>query len=189
MSDPSNIFALDDIKFMTGYNVEAVVAAEGSIIDSIKKHYMGAGKVKEEKKLQLDAKDYSMDDKEQGDQFNDELDTGGVVDVDDFDSLVSGAIDDVDVVEEEVSEESLTGEVEAPIIKLVNGILIRAAKTGVSDIHIEPYEKTFRVRYRLDGSLKTVMGLPIKIKNAITSRVKIMASLDIAERRLPRTAG
>src|SRR3990172_11458871 len=87
MSDPSNIFALDDIKFMTGYNVEAVVAAEGSIIDSIKKYYMGGGgKGKEEKKLQLDAKDYSMDDKEQGDQFNDDLDTGGVVDVDDFDS-------------------------------------------------------------------------------------------------------
>ena len=187
MSDPSNIFALDDIKFMTGYNIEAVVAAEGSIIDSIKKYYMGGGgKGKEEKKLQLDAKDYSMDDKEQGDQFNDDLDTGGVVDVDDFDSLVHGAIDDVDVVEEEVSEEALTGEVEAPIIKLVNGILIRAAKTGVSDIHIEPYEKSFRVRYRLDGSLKTVMGLPIKIRNAITSRIKIMASLDIAERRLPQ---
>ncbi|HSQ78375.1 MAG TPA: ATPase, T2SS/T4P/T4SS family, partial [Nitrospirota bacterium] len=75
---------------------------------------------------------------------------------------------------------------EAPIVKLVNGILLRAANMGVSDIHIEPYEKKFRVRYRLDGVLNTVMGLPLKIRNAIISRCKIMASLDIAERRLPQ---
>ena len=70
------------------------------------------------------------------------------------------------------------------VFSLVNGILLRAATMGVSDIHIEPYEKSFRVRYRLDGSLHTVMGLPLKIKNAVISRVKIMSMLDIAERRL-----
>lgn len=187
MSDPSNIFALDDIKFMTGYNVEAVVAAEGSIIEAIKKYYVKSGGTKEEKKLQLDAKDYSLDEKDHAGGFEDELDTGGVVDVEDFDSLVHGAVDDAEVVEEtDVTEESLSADVEAPIVKLVNGILIRAAKMGCSDIHIEPYEKSFRVRYRLDGSLKTAMGLPIKIRNAIISRIKIMASLDIAERRLPQ---
>ena len=186
MSDPSNIFALDDIKFMTGYNVEAVVAAEGSIIEAIKKYYVKSG-TREEKKIQLDAKDYSLDEKDHAGGFEDELDTGGVVDVEDFDSLVHGAVDDAEVVEEaDVTEESLSADVEAPIVKLVNGILIRAAKMGVSDIHIEPYEKSFRVRYRLDGSLKTAMGLPIKIRNAIISRIKIMASLDIAERRLPQ---
>lgn len=185
MSDPSNIFALDDIKFMTGYNVEPVVAAEGSIIDSIKRYYVKGG-AKEEKKLQLDAKDYSFDEKDAAGGFEDELDTGGVVDVEDFDSLVHGAVDDVEVIEDDVSEEALASDVEAPIVKLVNGILLRAAKLGVSDIHIEPYEKSFRVRYRLDGSLKTVMGLPMKIKNAIISRIKIMSSLDIAERRLPQ---
>ncbi len=185
MSDPSNIFALDDIKFMTGYNVEPVVAAEGSIIDSIKRYYVKGG-AKEEKKLQLDAKDYSFDEKDAPGGFEDELDTGGVVDVEDFDSLVHGAVDDVEVIEDDVSEEALASDVEAPIVKLVNGILLRAAKLGVSDIHIEPYEKSFRVRYRLDGSLKTVMGLPMKIKNAIISRIKIMSSLDIAERRLPQ---
>jgi type IV pilus assembly protein PilB len=87
---------------------------------------------------------------------------------------------------EDAGQEALSGEVDAPIVKLVNGILLRAANMGVSDVHIEPYEKAFRVRYRLDGSLHTVMGLPMKIKNAILSRLKIMSSLDIAERRLPQ---
>jgi type IV pilus assembly protein PilB len=198
MVDPSNIFAIDDIKFMTGYNVEAVVATEGAIIEAVKKYYGGAkslvaGKAggmapaamdKEEKKISLDAKDYAMDELSE-DSFVDDIDTGGVVDVDDFDNLVHGAVDDLEVVEDEKFE-ALQGDVEAPIIKLVNGILLRAAKAGVSDVHIEPYEKKFRVRYRLDGVLKTVMGLPLKIRNAIISRIKIMASLDIAERRLPQ---
>ncbi len=108
-----------------------------------------------------------------------------MVDVDDFDNLVHGAVDELEVIEDEKLD-TLSGEVEAPIVKLVNGILLRAAKAGVSDIHIEPYEKKFRVRYRLDGVLKTVMGLPLKIRNAIISRIKIMSSLDIAERRLPQ---
>lgn len=200
MVDPSNIFAIDDIKFMTGYNVEAVVATEGAIVESIKKYYGGAKSLvsarsagpgastavatKEDKKLSIEAKDYSMDGFQE-DSVIDDIDVGGVVDVDDFDNLVSGAVDDLEVVEEEAFEQ-LSGEVEAPIVKLVNGVLLRAAKMGVSDIHIEPYEKKFRVRYRLDGVLTTVMGLPLKIKNAIISRVKIMSNLDIAERRLPQ---
>jgi len=195
MVDPSNIFAIDDIKFMTGYNVEAVVATEGAIVDAIKKYYGGAKSLvtqrpgaapsaaaKEEKKISLDVKDYSMEGMKEDEE--DLLDTGGVVDVEDFDNLVHGAVEDLEVVEEQ--QDQLSGEVEAPIIKLVNGILLRAATMGVSDIHIEPYEKSFRVRYRLDGSLHTVMGLPLKIKNAVISRVKIMSSLDIAERRLPQ---
>ncbi len=195
MVDPSNIFAIDDIKFMTGYNVEAVVATEGAIIEAIKKYYGGAKSLvaakggavaaPEEKKLTLDAKDYSLDDTQQEDTFVDDIDTGGVVDVDDFDDLVHGAVDDLEVVEEE-SLDQLSTDVEAPIVKLVNGILLRAAKMGVSDIHVEPYEKKFRVRYRLDGVLTTVMGLPLKIKNAIISRIKILSNLDIAERRLPQ---
>ncbi len=195
MVDPSNIFAIDDIKFMTGYNVEAVVATEGAIVETIKKYYGGAKSIvtqrpgsapsvagKDDKKMTLDAKDYSMEGMKEDEE--DILDTGGVVEVEDFDNLVHGAVEDMEVVEEQ--QDSVTGEVEAPIIKLVNGILLRAATMGVSDIHIEPYEKSFRVRYRLDGSLHTVMGLPLKIKNAVISRVKIMSSLDIAERRLPQ---
>jgi type IV pilus assembly protein PilB len=195
MVDPSNIFAIDDIKFMTGYNVEAVVATEGAIVETIKKYYGGAKSIvtqkpgsapsvagREEKKITLDAKDYSMDGLKEDE--DDILDTGGVVEVEDFDNLVHGAVEDLEVVEDQ--QDQVSTEVDAPIVKLVNGILLRAATMGVSDIHIEPYEKSFRVRYRLDGSLHTVMGLPLKIKNAVTSRVKIMSSLDIAERRLPQ---
>ncbi len=197
MVDPSNIFAIDDIKFMTGYNVEAVVATEGAIIDAIKKYYGGAKSLvaskaggslptsKQDQKLAVDVKDYELDESQMGNEFIDDIDTGGVVDVDDFDDLVHGAVEDLEVVEDEKLD-ALSGEVEAPIVKLVNGVLLRAAKMGVSDIHIEPYEKKFRVRYRLDGVLTTVMGLPMKIKNAIISRVKIMSQLDIAERRLPQ---
>ncbi|NTW67335.1 MAG: Flp pilus assembly complex ATPase component TadA, partial [Nitrospirae bacterium] len=195
MVDPSNIFAIDDIKFMTGYNVEAVVATEGAIVETIKKYYGGAKTIvaqrpgsapsvagREDKKMTLDARDYSMEGLKEDE--DDTLDTGGVVEVEDFDNLVHGAVEDLEVVEEQ--QDTVSSEVEAPIIKLVNGILLRAATMGVSDIHIEPYEKSFRVRYRLDGSLHTVMGLPLKIKNAVISRVKIMSSLDIAERRLPQ---
>jgi type IV pilus assembly protein PilB len=195
MVDPSNIFAIDDIKFMTGYNVEAVVATEGAIVEAIKKYYGGgkslvAGKpspaaAKQEKKLSIEAKDYDVSDSTDVNEFIDDIDTGGEVDVDDFDNLVHGAVEELEVVEDQALDQ-LSGEVEAPIVKLVNGILLRAANMGVSDIHIEPYEKKFRVRYRLDGVLTTVMGLPMKIKNAIISRVKIMSSLDIAERRLPQ---
>lgn len=203
MVDPSNIFAIDDIKFMTGYNVEAVVATEAAIVEAIKKYYGGAKSlvaakggtvattggaaapqtVREEKKLTLEAKDYSLDEMKE-EEAEDILGETGVVDVEDFDNLVHGAVEDIEVVEEQ--QDQLTTEVDAPIVKLVNGILVRAAKMGVSDIHIEPYEKSFRVRYRLDGSLHTVMGLPLKIKNAVISRVKIMSQLDIAERRLPQ---
>jgi len=188
MADPSNIFAIDDIKFMTGYNVETVVASEAAIIDAIKNFYGKKGQAvsDEPKKMSLDAKDYAFDDDEATGIFEGEDDgSGEVVDVDDFDDLVHGAVDDVEVVDTE-EEEPGEADVDAPIVKLVNGILIKAAKLGVSDIHIEPYEKSFRVRYRLDGVLKKAMGLPIKIKNAITSRIKIMSQLDISERRLPQ---
>ena len=185
MADPSNIFAIDDIKFMTGYNVEAVVAAEVSIIDSIKSFYGKGGAANEETKMSLDAKDYSFDDDDSAGMFDEEDVGGDVVDVDDFDDLVHGAVDDVEVIEAG-EEEALLGEVDAPIVKLVNGVLIKACKLGVSDIHIEPYEKAFRVRYRLDGVLRKAMGLPLQIKNAIISRIKIMAQLDISERRLPQ---
>jgi len=198
MVDPSNIFAIDDIKFMTGYNVEAVVATEGAIVEAIKKYYGAAKSLvttgtgtksvtqsKDEKKVAFNTKDYDLEEKDDVAEFVDDIDTGTEVDVDDFDNLVSGAVEDMEVVEEGGLDQ-LSSEVEAPIVKLVNGILVRAAKMGVSDIHIEPYEKKFRVRYRLDGVLNTVMGLPLKIRNAIISRIKIMSMLDIAERRLPQ---
>jgi type IV pilus assembly protein PilB len=151
MSDPSNIFAIDDIKFMTGYNVEVVVASETAIKASIDKFY---------------------------DQ------SASLADV------MSGLeMEDIEVVgdEEEVDISSLERATEdAPVVKLVNLILTDAIKKKASDIHVEPYERVFRVRYRIDGVLYEVMKPPLKLKNALTSRIKIMAELDIAERRLPQ---
>jgi type IV pilus assembly protein PilB len=150
-SDPSNIFAIDDLKFLTGYNVEVVVAAEEQIKRAIDKHYDQSS---------------SLDDV--------------MADFDDSDLEVVQDADDVDV--SELAKESE----DAPVVKLVNLILTDAIKKAASDIHIEPYEKHFRVRYRIDGVLYEVMKPPMKLKNAITSRVKIMSELDIAERRLPQ---
>jgi type IV pilus assembly protein PilB len=150
-ADPSNIFAIDDIKFLTGYNVEVVVASEEQIKRAIDRYY--------DKATALD-------------------DIMG--DFDDSDMEVVSDSDDVDV--SALAKESE----DAPVVKLVNLILTDAVKRNASDIHIEPYEKEFRVRYRIDGVLYEVMRPPLKLKNAITSRIKIMSELDIAERRLPQ---
>jgi len=150
-ADPSNIFAIDDIKFLTGYNVEVVVACEEQIKRAIDRFY--------EQQSSLD-------------------DIMG--DFDDTDLEVVQDQDEFDV--GELAKESE----DAPVVKLVNLILTDAIKKLASDIHIEPYEKEFRVRYRIDGVLYEVMKPPMKLRNAITSRVKIMSELDIAERRLPQ---
>ena len=114
-----------------------------------------------------------------------DFDEGPSVNVDEFDKIVGSALDNVDVLEEK-EDEGVIKDVEAPIIKLVNGILVNGIKSGASDIHVEPYENSLRVRYRVDGVMYTVMNLPTKIKAALTSRLKIMSKLDIAERRLPQ---
>ena len=151
MSDPSNIFAIDDIKFMTGYNVEVVVAPDASIKLAIDKYY------------------------DQSASFDEVMG-----DLEDIDLEIVDESDDVDVSSLAQASE------DAPVVKLVNLILTDAIKRKASDIHIEPYEKSFRVRYRIDGILYEVMKPPMKLKNAITSRIKIMSEMDIAERRLPQ---
>ena len=151
MSDPSNIFAIDDIKFMTGYNVEVVVASETAIKASIDKFY---------------------------DQSASLADVMSGMEMEDVE--VVGEEEDVDISSLERATE------DAPVVKLVNLILTDAIKKKASDIHVEPYERVFRVRYRIDGVLYEVMKPPLKLKNALTSRIKIMAELDIAERRLPQ---
>ncbi|NOQ51890.1 MAG: type IV-A pilus assembly ATPase PilB [Desulfuromonadaceae bacterium] len=152
MADPSNIFAIDDIKFMTGFNVEVVVAAEAAIKDAIDKYY------------------------DQSSSLADVME--GLEDFDDLELVEDASLEDVGELEK-ASED-------APVVKLVNLILTDAIKKKASDIHIEPYEHLFRVRYRIDGVLYEVMKPPRKLKNAITSRLKIMADMDIAERRLPQ---
>jgi len=183
MADPSNILVIDEVKFMTGFNVEPVVASETEIIDAIKKYYGGGGGIAGMGSLSFEPADYTLEDgKGSNDAINFDEDA---VNVEDFDALVHGAVDNVEVVEESSAFEEVSGD-EGPIIKIVNGILLKAIKVGASDIHFEPYERSFRVRYRIDGVMRREMSLPIQIKNAIVSRLKIMAKLDIAEKRLPQ---
>ncbi|MGZ3514166.1 MAG: type IV-A pilus assembly ATPase PilB [Thermodesulfobacteriota bacterium] len=185
MADPSNIVVIDEVKFMTGFNVEPVVASETEIIDAIKKYYGGGGNVAGMGSVSFQASDYDLEEGKGNPLDGIALDDD-VVDVDDFDKLVHGAVDNVEVVEGGPNPLEETIDMEGPIIKIVNGILIKAIKLGASDIHFEPYERMFRVRYRIDGVLRRDMALPIQIKNAMTSRLKIMARLDIAEKRLPQ---
>ncbi len=154
MTDPSNIFAIDELKFHTGFNVEPVVASEQAIREAITRHY-GA---------------------QQGPSYE-ELMQG----FDDSDlAVVEADPGDGDVLDLERSAEA------APVVKLVNRILLDAINKGASDIHVEPYEREFRVRFRIDGVLYEVMKPPPRLKAAIISRLKIMAQLDISERRLPQ---
>ncbi|MBU4321205.1 MAG: type IV-A pilus assembly ATPase PilB [Nitrospinae bacterium] len=191
MADPSNVFAVDDIKFMTGYNVEVVIATESALINAITTYYGGKGAAQPQaqaaqKAMKLEAKDYTLSDTDiTGEEEEGSFGEGPTVDVDEFDRIVGDALDDV----EHVTEEDMLGargEIEEPIVKLVSGILINAIKIGASDIHIEPYENSVRVRYRVDGVLALAMNLPLRIKNSVVSRLKIMAKLDISERRLPQ---
>jgi len=190
MADPSNVFAIDDVKFMTGYNVEVVVSSESSILSAVSSHYAGhddaliAAKKSATSQV-VQAKDYTLSDEDFKDEgMTTSFDEGFMIDVDEFDRVVDKALDDVEVVEEK--EDEAVREVAQPIVKLVNGVLINAIKARASDVHIEPYESSLRVRQRVDGVMYTVMNLPVKIKAAVTSRLKIMANLDIAERRLPQ---
>lgn len=185
MADPSNIVVIDEVKFMTGFNVEPVVASETEIIDAIKKYYGGGGNTAGLGTISFQPGEFELDGEKGSASDGGLMIDDDVVHVEDFDALVHGAVDNVEVVESQTQDNEV-GEIEGPIIKIVNGILIKAIKLGASDIHFEPYEKTFRVRYRVDGVLRREMTLPIQIKNAIVSRLKIMSKMDIAERRLPQ---
>ena len=157
MTDPTNVFAMDDIKFMTGFNVEPVVASETAIAEAISKFY---GEAQSEEELSKVMKDLTGDES--------------------ADLELASEEQEMNLAELERAAE------EAPIIKLVNLILTDAVKRGASDIHIEPYEREVRVRFRIDGILQPVMVPPMKLRDAITSRIKIMSKLDISEKRLPQ---
>ncbi len=170
MTDPTNVFAMDDIKFMTGYNVEPVVASEGAVIEAIQKYYGGGGGAAQP---------------EEGGGGGSSLELATKM----LEDLPAVQDDDVEILQEleEIDVSSLEKQGgEAPVIRLVNVILMSAIQKGASDIHIEPYEKEFRVRFRIDGILYNVMVPPMKYRDAITSRLKIMSKLDIAEKRLPQ---
>jgi type IV pilus assembly protein PilB len=172
---------MDDVKFMTGYNVEPVVASETAVLDAIDKYYPG-GSTSEKPKAGGPVVQTGSD--------GPSALEAAAKSLEDIPTMLDAAgADQVEVMEEleEISAEMLTrqGE-EAPVIKLVNVVLMSAISKGASDIHIEPYEKEYRVRYRIDGILYNIMAPPLKMRDAITSRVKIMSKLDIAEKRLPQ---
>jgi type IV pilus assembly protein PilB len=152
MWDPGNITAMNDIKFITGLEIQVLLGRESEIKHLHEKYY--------------ETSTVSYDD------IMDDLDTEDVEVVDNKEILNLNEL-------EKASED-------APVVKLVNAILTDAIRKNSSDIHIEPYEKVFRVRFRIDGVLYEIMKPPTKLKNAITSRIKIMSNLDIAERRLPQ---
>ncbi len=171
MTDPTNVFAMDDIKFMTGYNVEPVVASEIAVSEALERYYPAAA-------------NKTAVVREVSGPSTLELATKGLEELQALEDT-----GDVEVLDElqEISAEALArqGE-EAPVVRLVNVVLMSAIQKGASDIHVEPYEKELRVRYRIDGILYNIMSPPMKFRDAIASRIKIMAKLDIAEKRLPQ---
>jgi type IV pilus assembly protein PilB len=190
MIDPTNVFAMDDIKFMTGYNVEPVVASETAVSDAITRYYPASAPAKTAKPGPEKKVEKKAEKKPAPQQAN--LNSAATLE------MVTKALeetaasvldDDVELLEEleQIDVSSLEKQSgEAPVIRLVNLMLMSAIQKGASDIHIEPYEKEFRVRFRIDGILYNVMAPPMKFRDAITSRIKIMSKLDIAEKRLPQ---
>jgi len=199
MSDPTNVFAMDDIKFMTGYNVDPVVASEIAIEEAINRFYgsarsltlrqeggpststaqrpAGVGKAPSLKEV-IEGPALTFDDMASVGLSEVDIDAIGEEEAD---------VETVKTEEDEIDLGALSRSSEAaPVVKLANVLLIDSLKRGASDIHIEPYEKEFRVRFRIDGILYNIMALPLKLKDPLTSRIKIMSKLDISEKRLPQ---
>jgi type IV pilus assembly protein PilB len=166
MVDPTNVFAIDDIKFMTGLSIEPVVVSETTLNSAISKYYGTSRELELARVMEDLVAESTSTQSEYGAEF-DNLELEEAEDEIDLENLERMADD-------------------APVVKLVNVILVDALRRGASDIHIEPYEKEFRVRFRMDGILYNIMNPPLKMRDALTSRMKIMARLDIAEKRLPQ---
>ncbi|MDQ1708495.1 MAG: type pilus assembly protein PilB [Pyrinomonadaceae bacterium] len=184
MVDPTNVFAMDDVKFMTGLNVEPVVVAEASIQQAISKYYGGSREIE----LSAIAVEEVVVDAAMSKSANGGITHADLVSLDtiDFDT---DRTEDVEVLEdnEEIDLSTLSRISEdAPVVRLVNVLLVDALRRGASDIHVEPYEKELRIRFRIDGVLYDVMRPPLKMRDALISRVKIMSKLDISEKRLPQ---
>jgi type IV pilus assembly protein PilB len=205
MADPTNVFAMDDIKFMTGLNVEPVIASESSILTAIGKYYSGSNEidifdaayaVEAEGAPSLlggNGNGNGAGKKKKGTNgFH--VDTAEGLSASDLDVSLdrfefAGEGEDFEVIEEqdEIDLAALARASEdAPVVRLVNVLMVDSLRRGASDIHVEPYEKDFRIRFRIDGVLYDVMHPPLKIRDPLISRLKIMAKLDISEKRLPQ---
>jgi len=191
MVDPTNVFAMDDIKFMTGLNIEPVVVSEASVQEAIAKYYDHSREI-ELAGMVSDVSYESMLTGQNGNGNGSGLAAGithdDLVSLGQFEFDVEGA-DGLEVIEdnEEIDLSTLSRISEdAPVVRLVNVLMVDALRRGASDIHIEPYEKELRIRFRIDGVLYDIMHPPLKMRDALISRLKIMAKLDISEKRLPQ---
>jgi len=204
MADPTNVFAMDDIKFMTGLNVEPVIASESSILTAIGKYYSGSNEIDIfDAAYAVEAENapahigngngHGSKKKKGSNGFH--VDTAEGLQAGDLDvsldrfEFAGHEGEDFEVVEEqdEIDLAALARASEdAPVVRLVNVLMVDSLRRGASDIHVEPYEKDFRIRFRIDGVLYDVMHPPLKIRDPLISRLKIMAKLDISEKRLPQ---
>ena len=201
MSDPTDIFAMDDVRFHTGYNIDPVVSSEMGLIRAIERYYGGSSSLRlREKDSRTNERDRDRD-KSPFAEPEETSALGGALqpfedgpeealDLKELEEELSGAETEYETAaddEEDISAFAMKkGSEEAPVVRLVNMVLIDAIRKGASDIHIEPYEKSYRIRFRIDGLLQEVMRPSIKLKDPVTSRVKILAKLNIAEKRLPQ---
>ena len=197
MADPTNVFAMDDIKFMTGFNVDPVIASEVSIQMSVGKYYGGSNQIDI-----FDAAVFETDKagskigKNSNGKNGAKKGPAGLSDTDLDVSLGNFEFENPDESNAEFELVQENDEIDlatlarasedAPVVRLVNILMVDSLRRGASDIHVEPYEKDFRIRFRIDGVLYDVMHPPMKIRDPLISRLKIMAKLDISEKRLPQ---
>ena len=173
MAEPTDTTAVESLQVATKMKLSVCVSTENDIIEAYRTHY------------QISDEEYALYKDEEEVEEEEEVSVEEVAE--DFGTLASEAAEGFEIYSEAEDESSESySYADAPIIKLVNGMLLKAVKDGVSDVHVEPYEKNFQVRYRLDGSLYKSMNLPLSIKNALAARIKILAKLDITERRVPQ---
>ena len=182
MVDPTNVFAMDDIKFMTGLNIEPVVVSEAGVQEAIEQYYGQSKEIELASAVEVTAAPGANGN---GNGFS----AGDTVSLDHLDFDEDDAANGLEVIDDndEIDVTSLTKMSEdAPVVRLVNVLLVDALQRGASDIHIEPYEKDLRIRFRIDGVLYDVMHPPMRLRDALVSRLKIMSKLDISEKRLPQ---
>ncbi len=201
MADPTNVFAMDDIKFMTGLNVEPVIASEASLQTAIGKYYKSTNQIevfdfaaaavgieKVSAKPSKNGNGHSSSNNGFAKAGNRLVESDLTISLDRFEfTAAEGSelevFDDNDEID--LAELAKASE-DAPVVRLVNVLLVDSLRRGASDIHVEPYEKDFRIRFRIDGVLYDVMHPPLRIRDALISRLKIMSKLDISEKRLPQ---
>ena len=186
MVDPTNVFAMDDIKFMTGLNIEPVVVSEASVQEAIAKYYGSSREIELSTIVEPEVEVSGMGRNGNGHSGNIRHEDLVSLDSLDFDTEAAEGLEIIEDNEEiDLSTLSRMSE-DAPVVRLVNVLMVDALRRGASDIHIEPYEKELRIRFRIDGVLYDVMHPPLKMRDAMISRLKIMSKLDISEKRLPQ---